>query len=73
MVIKLSGKNIKIENLFGDEFYKKNGFKCPIGVMGRRSDNKLFQEKMNWSVSYPLEKGMEKTYEWVLNQVKNKI
>ena len=73
MVIKLSGKNIKIENLFGDEFYKKNGFKCPIGVMGRRSDNKLFLEKMGWSVSYPLEKGMEKTYEWILNQIKNKI
>ena len=41
--------------------------------MGRRSDNKLFLEKMGWSVSYPLEKGMEKTYEWILNQIKNKI
>jgi nucleoside-diphosphate-sugar epimerase len=42
MAIKLSEKNIKIRNIYGEEFVKKYGFKCPLGVRGRNSDNKLY-------------------------------
>ena len=37
--------------------------------MGRKSDNTLFREKMNWSVSQPLEIGMRKTYNWIQKEV----
>lgn len=41
----------------------------PLGVRGRNSCNKLIQEKLSWSPSYPLKAGIEKTYKWILEQV----
>jgi nucleoside-diphosphate-sugar epimerase len=70
MAIKLSGKDIKINNLGGKEFKAKYGFNCPTGVRGRNSDNKLFSNKIGWVVSEPLIKGLEKTFQWVDEQVK---
>ena len=72
MSIDISEKNIKIKNIQGDEFQLKYGFKCPVGVRGRNSDNKLYETKIGWSVSEPLFEGMKKTYEWINKQVKSK-
>jgi len=65
MVIKLSGKNLTIKNIYGEEFLNKYGYKCPLGVKGRNSDNRLYREKIGWEVSQPLEVGMNKLYHWV--------
>ena len=70
MAIDISGKNIKIENIYGDNFLKKYGHKCPLGVKGRNSDNKLYYEKIGWQVSEPLINGLQKTYEWINKKVK---
>ena len=70
MAINISGKNIRINNLYGEEFKKKYGHKCPIGVRGRKSDNTLFRDKIGWEVSQPLRCGMEKTFEWIDSKVK---
>jgi len=69
MAIDISQKNLSIKNLEGEEFYAKYGFKCPLGVKGRNSHNKLYKEKIGWQVSQPLRVGMEKTYQWVSEQV----
>lgn len=69
MAIKISGKNIAIKNIAGEEFIQKYGFKCPEGVRGRNSDNKLYEAKVGWRVSEPLEKGMIKTFSWINEQV----
>lgn len=69
MAINISGKNIKIHNIDGQDFIDKYGFKCPLGVRGRRSDNRLYKEKLGWEVSQPLLKGMVKTYVWIDQQV----
>jgi nucleoside-diphosphate-sugar epimerase len=69
MAIDISNKEITINNINGEEFQKKYGFKCPVGVRGRNSDNTLFKEKIGWSVSQPLFEGMKKTYEWINKQV----
>jgi len=69
MAIKISEKNIKVKNLYGEEFIKKYGHKCPLGVKGRNSDNKLYREKMGWEVSQPLQKGLEKTFNWIKTQI----
>ena len=58
MIIGLSGKNITIKNIAG-----------PLGVRGRNSDNKLIKEKLNWSPSRPLKEGIQKTFEWIKNQI----
>ena len=59
MIINISGKNLTIKNIEG-----------PQGVRGRNSDNKLFKEKIGWEPSQPLKVGIEKTYNWIKEQVK---
>ena len=60
MVIGLSEKDLSIENIPG-----------PVGVRGRNSDNTLYEEKIGWVVSQPLETGLQKTYDWIKKQVDN--
>lgn len=69
MAIDISNKNLSIVNLEGQKFYDKYGFKCPLGVKGRNSHNKLYKEKVGWEVSQPLRIGMEQTYKWIADQV----
>lgn len=69
MAIKISGKNIRIRNIQGQEFIAKYGFKCPLGVRGRNSDNKLYRKMIGWEVSQPLFEGMKKTYKWIETQI----
>ena len=62
ITMQVAGKKISIHHIPG-----------PLGVRGRNSDNKLIKEKLNWAPNYPLVKGIEKTYEWINEQVqKNK-
>lgn len=72
IAIDISGKKIKINNIEGDDFASKYGFKCPVGVRGRNSDNKLYKQKVGWEVSKPLYEGMKETFEWINKQVKHK-
>ena len=58
MVMDISGKNVNIKHIPG-----------PLGVRGRNSDNRLYEEKLGWRVSQALIDGLKKTYPWVLNQV----
>ena len=69
IAIDLSGKDIKINNLDGQDFIDKYGFPCPLGVRGRNSDNKLYKEKLRWEPTMSLREGMAKTFEWINNQV----
>ena len=70
MAIALSGKNISIHNIDGQEFLDKYGFQCPTGVRGRNSENSLYRNKIGWEVSQPLLDGMKNTFTWIDNQVK---
>jgi len=69
MAIEISGKNLSIDNIDGDEFIKKYGFKCPMGVRGRKSDNNLFYSKMGWKTDKKLIDGISRTYKWILEQL----
>jgi nucleoside-diphosphate-sugar epimerase len=72
MAIAISGKDIKIKNIEGDEFIQKYGFKCPLGVKGRNSDNRLYKSSIGWEVSQHLSVGLKKTYNWIKSQVDDK-
>jgi nucleoside-diphosphate-sugar epimerase len=72
MAIKISGKNLAIKNIDGEEFVEKYGFKCPLGVKGRNSDNRLYKEKIEWEVNQPLLVGLTKTYNWIQTKVVEK-
>ena len=58
MVMGIAGKKLTIKHIPG-----------PLGVRGRNSDNRLFEEKLGWRVSQPLIEGLKKTYPWVVKQV----
>lgn len=60
MIIEISGKECIISNVEG-----------PLGVMGRNSDNRLIQEKLGWAPSMSLREGIEKTYEWINNELQS--
>lgn len=59
MVMNIAGKTLTIKHIEG-----------PLGVRGRNSDNRLIQEKLGWKPIRPLKEGMEKTYQWIEEQVK---
>jgi GDP-D-mannose 3',5'-epimerase len=60
IVMDIAGKKLEKKHIPG-----------PLGVRGRNSDNKLIFKKLNWRPSESLKKGLEKTYEWIEQQVKN--
>ena len=61
MAMTVDGKKLTINHVPG-----------PVGVRGRNSDNKLIKEKLNWAPSQPLQIGVEKTYNWIKEEI-NKI
>ena len=73
IAIDLSGKDIKINNLDGQDFIDKYGFPCPLGVRGRNSNNDLVREKLNWDYSMSLEEGITKTYNWIHSQIYSNV
>ena len=56
IAMKIANKKLSVKHIPG-----------PLGVRGRNSDNNLIKEKLNWAPSYPLKKGIEKTYKWINN------
>lgn len=54
MAIKISGKKLSLKHIDG-----------PIGVMGRCSHNSLIEKELAWKTNVPLEKGIEKLYHWI--------
>jgi GDP-D-mannose 3', 5'-epimerase len=59
LIMQIAGKRLTIRHIPG-----------PLGVRGRNSDNRLIQQKLGWQPSHPLRKGLEKTYAWVEQQVR---
>ena len=59
MIAEIAGKKLSIKHIPG-----------PLGVRGRNSDNKLIEEKLGWKPSMPLKKGLEITYKWIEEEVK---
>jgi GDP-D-mannose 3',5'-epimerase len=44
----------------------------PLGVRGRNSDNKLIQQMLGWKPSQSLDLGLQKTYRWIEEQIKQR-
>jgi GDP-D-mannose 3',5'-epimerase len=58
-IMSLSGKKLMIKHKPG-----------PIGVRGRKSDNKLIEAKLGWKPKMSLDEGLKKTYPWIEEQIK---
>jgi nucleoside-diphosphate-sugar epimerase len=44
-----------------------------VGVRGRNSDNDYIKAVLGWEPTTPLLEGLEKTYAWVYDQVKEQL
>lgn len=62
LIASLTNKRVNIKNIDG-----------PRGVMGRKSDNTLIKEQLNWSPKEDLETGLTKTYQWINEQISKGI
>ena len=60
IIINASGKQLDIEHMKG-----------PEGVRGRNSNNDLIRKKLLWEPLKPLYYGIQKTYNWIQQQVNN--
>ncbi|MBF0481984.1 MAG: NAD-dependent epimerase/dehydratase family protein [Desulfovibrionaceae bacterium] len=59
LAMDIAGKKLSIKHIPG-----------PLGVRGRNSDNRLIQDKLGWKPSWPLRRGLEKTYAWIEEQLR---
>jgi GDP-D-mannose 3',5'-epimerase len=48
-------------------------FDAPQGVRGRNSDNALIKKELGWAPENSLKSGLEKTYNWILEQINKEI
>ena len=59
-----------VEEIAGLKLKRIYDLSAPKGVRGRNSDNTFIQSNLGWSPSIRLELGIEKTYEWIYNEMK---
>lgn len=59
IIIGISGKKLGIKNIYGNEFYDKYGFECPVGI----------KEKPYFFEGDVSINGLVVTYAWVKNKL----
>lgn len=57
------------EDIAGIKLERSYDLTKPQGVRGRNSDNSLILEELDWEPSTSLIDGMEKTYQWIFDQM----
>lgn len=58
-----------VEDIAGIKLNRNYNLDAPKGVNGRNSDNTLIKELLGWAPGISLRSGMEKTYEWIYEQM----
>jgi nucleoside-diphosphate-sugar epimerase len=59
MIIEIAGRKLSLKHVAG-----------PLGVRGRNSDNRLIRQQLGWTPTQPLIRGLEKTYRWIEERVR---
>jgi nucleoside-diphosphate-sugar epimerase len=58
-----------VEEIAGVRLRRNYVLDAPLGVRGRSSDNTLIRDLLAWAPSTRLEHGIERTYNWIYNQM----
>ena len=61
-----------IEQIAGITVKRNHKLDAPLGVRGRNSDNTLIQEIYGWEPSIRLADGLERTYQWIYDELKKR-
>ena len=62
-----------VEDIAGITCERHYVLDAPQGVMGRSSDNTLILERLGWAPSISLRTGLEATYAWIYDEVKQTL
>ncbi len=62
IIMDIAGKKLRIKHT-----------QTQLGVRGRNSDNRLVREKLGWEPKLPLKEGLQKTYQWIKQQVLTRV
>ncbi len=62
----------KIEIISNKKVERNYQLDKPKGVRGRNSNNDLIRKLLNWDPKFTLHEGLEKTYSWILSEIKKK-
>jgi len=60
------------EAIGGIQLRRSHDLDAPRGVAGRNSDNTFIQEILGWEPSLPLRTGLERTYAWIDQQIRDR-
>jgi nucleoside-diphosphate-sugar epimerase len=58
-----------VEEIAGIKVKRNYNLSAPQGVNGRNSDNAMIREAFGWEPNISLRAGLEKTYDWIANEV----
>ena len=59
-----------VSDLAGKPVKRSHDLGQPQGVRGRNSDNTRLRQALEWVPQVSLERGLEKTYQWILEQLR---
>jgi nucleoside-diphosphate-sugar epimerase len=72
-LVTINGLVDIVEDIAGVKLERKYKLDAPKGVNGRNSDNTRIEELLGWEPSIRLRDGMEKTYNWILQEYRNRL
>ena len=68
-MVTINGLVDIVEEIAGIKLKRNYQLDAPKGVRGRNSDNTLIQSYLHWEPSISLREGMNKTYEWIKEEM----
>ena len=69
-MVSINGLVDIIQEISGVTLMRNYDLSAPKGVRGRNSDNTMILKLLNWQPKISLQEGLQKTYEWIDQQVK---
>jgi nucleoside-diphosphate-sugar epimerase len=71
-LVTINGLVDIVEDIAGVKLERKYKLDAPKGVNGRNSDNPRIQSLLGWEPSIRLRDGMEKTFNWIQQEYRNR-
>ena len=68
-LVSINGLVDIVEDIAGIKLRRTYDLGAPKGVRGRNSNNDLLQATVGWAPETSLEAGMERTYQWIYDQI----